>query len=162
MPPTPEQIVACARSWLGTRFAHQGRLKRTQTHQGGVDCLGLLVGVARELDIHGKDGLPLAQLDETDYAHYPDTVHLRWQLSRAMQEFPVDQIQPGDVVLMSIDGHPQHLGIIAKPYTGMGYTLIHAYAPARKVVEHALDDYWQSKVIAVYRVAIFEPQASQT
>ena len=36
-----DAIVTCARSWIGTRFHHQGRLKKTQSHKGGVDCLGL-------------------------------------------------------------------------------------------------------------------------
>jgi hypothetical protein len=30
-------IVACARSWIGTRFHHQGRLKKADGHKGGVD-----------------------------------------------------------------------------------------------------------------------------
>ncbi len=42
-----EQIAAASRSWIGTAFHHQGRTKKTTGHKGGVDCLGLLVGVAK-------------------------------------------------------------------------------------------------------------------
>jgi hypothetical protein len=32
------------------------------------------------------------------------------------------------------------------------FTLIHAYAQAREVREHALDHYWREKLAAVYRM----------
>jgi cell wall-associated NlpC family hydrolase len=40
----PTEIVAAARSWLGTPWRHQGRLKGI-----AVDCGGLIIGVGREL-----------------------------------------------------------------------------------------------------------------
>ena len=38
------EVVATARSWIGTPYRHQGQLKGV-----GCDCLGLIVGVWREL-----------------------------------------------------------------------------------------------------------------
>ncbi len=35
-------VVRTARTWLGTPYHHQGRLKGV-----GVDCAGLLIGVAQ-------------------------------------------------------------------------------------------------------------------
>ncbi len=139
------QIVSAARGWVGTRFHHQGRLKKTATHKGGVDCLGLLIGVGAEL------GLPLAAHDDASYSHYPDTEKLRATLAGLMQEIPALEARIGDIALISIDNNPQHLGIISDYAGGLG--IIHAYAPARAVVEHALDAWWQEKIIVAFRVA---------
>src|SRR5690606_22814444 len=104
-------IVSAARSWLGTRFHHQGRLKCNATHKGGVDCLGLLVGVADECNLKLQDGRKASSLDEIDYSHYPDTEYLRAKLSTVMTQQPIDTMREGDVVLLAIDKQPQHLAI---------------------------------------------------
>lgn len=148
--PIPYPIVACARSWAGTRFHHQGRLKKTATHGGGVDCLGLLVGVARELALKDRQGRLLFQHDEPDYSHYPDTEKLRRKLAALLTEIPQAEMQLGDILLLDTAGSPQHLAIVTDYADGIG--IIHAYAQARKVVEHALDEYWQGKIVQVYRV----------
>lgn len=141
-------IAACARSWIGTRFHHQGRLKKSDTHggghRGGVDCLGLLIGVSNEL------GLPFSQYDKTDYPHYPDTKKLRDILSAVMQELPISDIKPGDILLLSVDGNPQHLAITSE--ISGAPAMIHSYAPARGVVEHEIDAWWRSRIIAAFRV----------
>jgi hypothetical protein len=142
-------IAAAARGWLGTRFHHQGRLKKTTTHAGGVDCLGLLIEVARELNLSAQDGRPFVELDETNYSHYPDTVRMRTQLAKALRPIPVNEYKTGDVVLIRIDSNPQHLAIISDLDGVPG--LIHAYAPARAVVEHALDNWWSQRIVAAYR-----------
>lgn len=137
-------IVTVARSWIGTRFHHQGRLKKTDTHKGGVDCLGLLIGVAQELD------LPFVRYDEIDYPHYPDTEKLRQKLAGCMQENAINDIKDGDILLLNVDGNPQHLAIVSELAGELA--IIHAYAPARAVVEHVLDDWWRDRVVAVFRV----------
>jgi cell wall-associated NlpC family hydrolase len=143
-----QQIVASARSWRGTRFTHQGRLKATDTHKGGVDCLGLLVGVADELGLE-KAGKRLSSLDETDYSHFPDGKRLYGKLCEVMRRVDKVNIQPGDVVLLEIKGSPQHLAIISDYPDGLG--MIHAYAASRKVVEHRLDDGWREKISTAFR-----------
>jgi hypothetical protein len=140
-----QQIVTTARTWLGTRFHHQGRVKKSENSQGGVDCLGLLIGVASER------GLPLAKLDETSYSHHPNTDKLQQILAENMQEIAIPQIQEGDILLLSIDSHPQHLAIVSNFTNGLG--IIHAYAPARKVVEHSLDSWWCERIVAAFRIA---------
>lgn len=146
---TNDDIVAAARGWLGTRFHHQGRIKRTQAHRGGVDCLGLLIGVARELNFRLPDGSPAIELDQTDYTHYPDTAYLQAQLLRALVPIPMEGITPGNILLLRIDNAPQHLAIVSNMHDGLG--IIHAYAPARSVVEHPFDRWWQERVQAAFR-----------
>lgn len=144
-------IVAAARSWLGTRFLHQGRLKRSGSTAGGVDCLGLLVGVAAELRLCDSAGKTLTGFDRVDYGHNPERYTLQSALETLLTPIPCDAIQPGDVALMTLERSPQHVGIISDHPDGLG--LIHAYASARKVVEHRLDESWRRRIIAAYRFA---------
>jgi len=143
-------IVTAARGWIGTRFHHQGRIRKTESHKGGVDCLGLLAGVAAELDLRRPDGLPLIAADETNYPHQPDPKHLRACLSQLLMPIPLGGIRPGDILLLRIDESPQHLAIVSAMSDGPG--IIHAYAPARAVVEHRLDDWWRKRIEAAFRV----------
>ena len=48
-----ERIVAAARGWIGTPYRHQASLKGV-----GCDCLGLLVGVWREVTGKAVGSLP--------------------------------------------------------------------------------------------------------
>lgn len=141
-----DMLVRQARTWVGTRFHHQGRLKKTESHRGGVDCLGLLVGVAGELGLRDGDGVPLAKLDAVDYGHVPDAARLKCVLEKHLTAVP--GLGHGAVVLFEIDRSPRHLGILA--HGNGGYSLIHAYAPARMVVEHRLDAGWRARVVGIY------------
>ena len=143
-------IVACARGFIGTRFHHQGRVRKTAAHKGGVDCLGLLIGVAEELQLRGKDGALLAFADQHDYSHQPDTKRLRQQLEEHLSPVEMPALAAGDVVLLRVDDSPQHLAIVSDDKAGLG--IIHAYAPAKAVVEHGLDDWWKERIEAVFRV----------
>lgn len=124
-------IVAAARSWLGTPFQHQGRVKRI-----GVDCAGLIIGVVRELGISADD--------LTGYGRQPDSDELRRLCREQMRPIALEAARPGDVYLIEIDGRPQHLAFA----TDIG--LLHAYAPARKVVEHGIDAGWRARLVAAF------------
>ena len=121
-------IVAVARGWLGTKFHHQGRVKGV-----GVDCIGLLVGVVRELGVNVED--------RTDYGRQPHNGELEKAL---LDHLTPCQMKAGAVALFRISKEPQHVGIITEYNNGFG--LIHAYAQARKVVEHNLDNWWNERL----------------
>lgn len=146
-----EAIAACARSWIGTRFVHQGRLKRCTAHSGGVDCLGLLAGVAKELDLRTPDGRLLADCDQQDYPRYPDTDMLRDTLERLLMRVEEGEMREGDVLLLTVEGRAQHLAIAGRMEDGE-LSLIHAYAQAGRVVEHRLDALWREAIAGVFRV----------
>lgn len=135
-----KQIVAAARHYLGVPFAHQGR------SGAGLDCLGLLVCVANDCALC-LDGKPVVRFDETDYGHYPDAAYLRSQLEQVLR--PCDEIKAGQVALLHHDGSDRHLAIVGD-YGESGVSLIHAYAPARVVVEHRLDENWKGRVAALF------------
>ena len=143
-------IVACARSWRGTGFAHQGRIKASGAHSGGVDCLGLLSGVARELGLSARDNSPLAEHDILAYSKSPDGALLQSRLAALLHPIEAAHMQPGDVALFALDGRPQHLAILSD-YGDGELGMIHAYAPARRVVEHRLDAVWRKRLVCLYR-----------
>src|SRR5690606_2360282 len=93
-----QRIAVQARSWLGTRFHHQGRLKKRGGQPGGVDCLGLLMGVGQELElmVSIKEGgrIPLKTLDNLHYGHLPDTQRLGDMLRRYLTPVPLTEARP--------------------------------------------------------------------
>lgn len=127
---TPEDVIAVAGRYIGTRWHHQGRSR------AGVDCIGLLVLVAQDL------GLPV--LDQTDYSHQPDGQRLQAALAEHLQ--PIDTPEPGAVLLMRFQQLPQHVALMAD-----SGDIIHAYAHARRVVRHRLNDLWRSRIVRAYR-----------
>jgi hypothetical protein len=58
----------------------------------------------------------------------------------------VDDIRAGDVLLFRYDRQPQHVALATS-----GDTMIHSFAPAGKVVETSIGDYWQRRLTGIYR-----------
>lgn len=137
-------IVLQARTWIGTPFHHQARLKGK-----GCDCLGLIVGVVDELELKDSTGRLLASYDEVAYSKEPDGAYLIQKLTGLLEEVPVAEARAGDLALFKVRENPQHLAILTD-YEGM-IGMIHCYAQARRVVEHRLDDDWKSRLIKVFR-----------
>ena len=123
------EIVEIARGWLGTKFKHQGRVKGV-----GVDCIGLVAGVAREKGIEFEDML--------NYGRDPSGDELRCELDKYLTPCGIVE---GAVALFRIYNEPQHVRII----TDVG--IIHAYAQSRKVVEHGLTAWWLERLVGCYR-----------
>lgn len=145
-----QQIVLEARSWLGTAFHHQGRLKKTAEHAGGCDCLGLIIGVARKLNLTTKHGALIHQFDQQNYAQIPDGNNLEAQLAQNLPIKEITEISPGDLALLAFAKTPQHLAIVGEVESRI--TLIHAYSSAGFVCEHALDAKWQRRVVSVFEL----------
>jgi len=130
-----KQIVEEARTYLGTPFHHQGRLKGI-----GVDCIGLLIGVGKKLG--------LITYDYIAYSRYPDGVTLRREISREFIEINIRDVKVGDIWLYWLDKKskaPQHVGIITD------YGFVHTYADVGKVVEHRLTKAWKKRIVAAFR-----------
>lgn len=149
-----ELCIAQARTWLGTRYRHQGRQKKSAYHHGGVDCLGLLMGVAGELQLNDQHGMPFVDNDHIIYSKQPDTEFMCACLMRAMRPIRLEDMGVSDVLLFAIDGRAQHLAMCSDGAAWGRETLgiIHAYAPARKVVEHRLDSAWMARISACFRL----------
>jgi NlpC/P60 family putative phage cell wall peptidase len=138
------QIVKIARQWLNTPFKHQGRVKHV-----GCDCLGLVAGVLKELNLK-LNGNEIAAIDNTNYSALPDGVLLQQALEQYLERSEQGRIEAGNILLMRFHRQPQHLAIVTPYENGLG--IIHSYAQAGKVVEHRLDELWQSRIVAAYKV----------
>ncbi len=105
-------IVAVARSWLGTPYRHQGCLKGV-----GCDCLGLVRGVWQEIHGHEVRQIP-------PYSRHGRDVEGAERLLEAAATYLVPRNVPvtgnlefpGSVVLFQLHGKlpPRHCGIIVQ------------------------------------------------
>jgi len=125
------RIVAVARDCIDAPFRVQGRHPAT-----GLDCIGLIVWVGRQLDIVLED--------RRDYTLSSASEPLVAGLLGAGLLPSPDPVQ-GDVVLFRFDAQRRHLGIASD--TG----LIHAHAGLRRVCEHRLEPDWRAAVEACFR-----------
>jgi hypothetical protein len=66
------QLEAQVRSWLGSKYHHQGRLKKSAAGAGGVDCIGLIIGVIDELGLQDGNGTRLSAHDEFNYSMHQE------------------------------------------------------------------------------------------
>lgn len=134
-----KQIVDIARRWVDTPFHHQARLEGV-----GVDCVGLVIGVAREI------GAVAPSFDITGYGRVPDGVQLRRHLDEHMVPLEHADMAPGDVVLVAFDSHPQHVGIVGD-YLHGGLSIIHASGAHGRVLETRLLFTKAMRFVAAYR-----------
>lgn len=153
---TRDEWIAELRTYIGTRFQHQGRRKGV-----GVDCIGLVASAARDLEIDaGKAASFVA------YGRAPHDSLFDKLAPEYLEERPYNRLQaldkqakPGDVIFFWIDksGLPRHVGV----YTGKnaeGFDMmIHAYAKQpRAVVEMPIfNGYWQNRILSVWKLPIF-------
>lgn len=131
---TGHEIVVKARQFIGTPYHHLGRVKGA-----GIDCVGLIVGIGKELGLINED--------YKRYTKHPAKHILTDQLERSSLK-PVDKPAIGDIIIFWISPKtraPQHMGI--KSERG----IIHVHAGVGRVVEHALDVRWRRRVCGAYR-----------
>lgn len=129
-----QQIIEVARSIIDTPYVHQGRVKGV-----GVDCIGTILIVARELN--------LTDFEISGYGRRSEGVEMYEEFLNQCGK-PVDNPMPGDI-LMFAEKDWRHCGILA--YKNEELTLIHTHRVVKKCVEHRLDDYWRSLAVAAFR-----------
>ncbi len=144
-----------ARGWLGTPFLHQGRVCHSDVARGGCDCIGLIAGVAKALQLksHAPSNPLLHSVDMGGYGRVPDGIHLERMLKTHLHIIPLESSLPGDVLLLRFAEHPQHVALLSDYGTARG--MIHCYAQARRVVEHRYDRWWQARTVSAFRFDLF-------
>lgn len=141
-----QAVVAEARTWLGTPFAHQQMCKGA-----GVDCGMLVGGVAMGAGVISREFWQQRFATFQGYANMPANGMLERICRSFMAIKPLAEMDLGDVLLMRFVREPHHLAIVADHPNG-GLSIIHALAgpTAGEVVEHALDAKWRSRVLACF------------
>ena len=102
---TPDDVVAAARTWLGTPYRHQAA-----TLGAGCDCLGLLRGVWRTLYGDEPMAVPPYRADWRDLRHADSLLQMADRLLLRAGLEPM----LGQVVLFRLHGLPvpKHCGIL--------------------------------------------------
>lgn len=143
------QVVAIARSWIGTPYRHQGCLKGA-----GCDCLGLIRGVW--FDLYGFEPEPIVPYSAS-WAEERREETLRDAARRHLVEIAPDEgllgerllalIQPGDVLLFRIRdrGMAKHATILSEPGR-----IVHSY-DRHAVMETAIPQAWCRKLAYAFR-----------
>jgi cell wall-associated NlpC family hydrolase len=130
---TRAEITAAALSMVGTPFHANQR-----TPGVGMDCVGVLVCVARACGIPVEDRLA--------YSLQPNG-ELQGELESRLVRVHSEP-QEGDILMMQLErmGEPHHVAIVISDSR-----IVHAHAKARRTVMQSHTDYWRSVTRAVYR-----------
>lgn len=131
----PERIIAEARSWLGVPWRHQGRTR------SGIDCVGLVVCVAR--------ALRLSDYDSTGYSRRAQGQGFVEHFRSNMDGVAIPDARSGDVLVFADQAYPCHCGFLTQR---LGHPhLLHAHATRRKVIEEPYAGEWPIKVKFAFR-----------
>lgn len=145
MPVTRAQIVAEARSFLGTPYADKGRCKGR-----ACDCVGLPLMVAGALGLKDKEGVSLNGGLYTDYSSQPLADYVHQLCMKHLVHCPVRLAKEGDVVSVAVATAPCHVGILGRDSEG-NLTLIHAINTGHNIVtEHPIDEKWRRRMRAAF------------
>lgn len=143
MNPTGPEIVAEARSWIGTPWMHQASLKGV-----GADCIGLIVGVAEAFKMPEA---PAWKADRRFSGYGPTPVVDKLLAACAVYLDPVkvESATLGDILLFTYLKQPVHFGIVSE--TSPRFSVVHAYGPVRRVTENPIDEKWRARVAHAFR-----------
>jgi cell wall-associated NlpC family hydrolase len=134
------RLDEAARAWLGVPWRHLGRSRE------GLDCIGLVLVAARACGIEADDPAP--------YAREPSSQRLREEIAAALDPVPIAEARPGDVLVFNLGLYAGHIGIRAHHPGYRVPSVIHAYAPRRRVVEEPLASLDAGTLTGAYRVRI--------
>ena len=136
---TSEEIVAIARSWIGTPYHHQASVKGV-----GTDCLGLVRGIWREL--YASEPEPLLPYTPS-WSEAAGEERMLEGARRHLREIPMDTMAAGDVVLFRIreNAAAKHAGVLSSHVR-----MIHAQEGV-PVSEVALGPWWRRRIAGAFR-----------
>lgn len=132
-------IVAEARSWVGTPYRHQASLKHV-----GCDCLGLVRGVWRAVVGAEPERAPPYT---PDWAEASGSEALAQAAARHLIAVPLGAFAPGDVLLFRWREHmpAKHAAIVTA-----GDLMVHAHDGAA-VAEVAIAPWWRRRLVYAFR-----------
>lgn len=139
---TGADIIAEARRWIGTRWAHQTGIRGVAT-----DCLGLIAGVGMALGLPGSERW---RADERmrNYTRAPNARLLLAACADYLDRIELEALEAGCILLMRFEEGPQHFALLSNLRPGR---IIHAFAGAGRVVENSIDATWAERIVRAYR-----------
>ena len=133
---TRQELVAAARSYLGTPFHHQGRMPGA-----GLDCAGTVICAARQCGFEVEDF--------GGYPPVPGGGVFMNVVRKHCDVIPQEEVLPGDFMVFSFKTEPHHIALVV----GVDpVTILHAYMQVRRVVENYLDATWQKRLKGCFRI----------
>jgi cell wall-associated NlpC family hydrolase len=150
MPVKREQFVGAARKYIGVPFSHQGR----DPFKTGLDCGGLILVVARELE--------LTELEELGYAAFPTDGRFDQLLeeytdflgfeSKYPHRFDGTEFKPGDLLSFDYENGEgtRHIAVVTK-FDGRRFSILDAN-PTYGVKEFPLGHPFSKAKIKGWRV----------
>jgi len=132
-------VVAAARSWLGTPYRHQGARRGI-----GCDCLGLVLGVWREVYGVGPPDHPMTY--SPDWAEVTAGEPLLTACGAHATEIAPQTRRAGDLLAFRFSAHvaAKHLAILIDHNR-----MIHA-RQGHAVCEAALTPWWVRRIAGAY------------
>ena len=136
-----QRIVEEARSWKGTRFQDQGRIKHV-----GVDCAQFVALVAQNVGI----GVEIPH----NYKPREDGTVMLKLLRDHMEIVPTEEVQSGDVLALIDESLkdpdiPRHL-VFVSDVTPKTIFIVHA--SEHGVREHRTDTRWRARIHSCWRL----------
>lgn len=131
------EVVALARSWIGTPYRHQASEKGQ-----GADCLGVVRGVWREWLGPEPQGVPPYGMSPG-----PGEPDLVSAASHWLEPSDSDVAQPGEVLFFRMRPMEpaRHCGILVE-----NNQFVHAWS-GRSVTASRLGSWWQRRMVARFR-----------
>ena len=108
----------------------------------GCDCVGLDIGIARAF---GFDKIVNFK-DYNSYGKNPNANEMSELLCKYHKRIDISEVLPGDWFHLNFTQHPQHMVMLA-----LDATIIHAYEPDKKVINHRINEWWAERIAGVYR-----------
>ena len=154
---TRADLIAEARSWIGTPWRHQAAIKGV-----GADCVGFVRGAAEPF----VGEIPITADYTTTWQLYRAEPRMYREFAARCQEVSLDRIKPGDILLFGFGKGPAHHCGYAAPQASPGEVvttspsgiapenlrIIHCYREAGAVVEQDLTEWWHRKLRHAFQV----------
>ena len=133
-----------AHDWIGVPWASVG------TRREGVNCYGLIVGVARECG-YWSDEVVATQEALAAYRAPPTRGEMMRRAHDDSDMILVKDARPGDLMIFRVNGQPQHIAIVTnlKPLQ-----IIHSDVYAKAVRKSVIEPGWHP--VAAFRIRELE------
>ncbi len=134
-----DRFVEEANTWVGVRYKDKGR------DRGGVDCAGIMIKAAQAVG--------LTTYDTTNYSRRPDPREFLREMKGHLDRILKSEIGHGDVCVFAEPSHPCHVGIVDVDAGGIVH-VIHAWAPAKKVIREVLTGHRRERMLMAFRFPV--------